>query len=252
MRDEDETEAEERDPRWAQVARLVVGVISDSDHGDDLGTVLTRLIRELVDVLPAGEAGLLLLDDDQHPGLAAATDTAAHRLEVQQLTTGEGPCIEAIHTGRLVLVTDLERPARFPDLAGAAVADGFRSILAVPMRANADLLGCVNFFFRSPQVSDDAARRAQDVVDVVALSIATREQLHDATQLADQLARALQSRIVIEQAKGVLAERLDVSLDEAFGVMRRFARTRRMALPVLARKVVSRQIAIAEVLEDLV
>jgi GAF domain-containing protein len=232
--------------REARLAHLMVDLI-DSDGQQDAFEVLDRMLHALVAMVSAAGAGLMLLDGRGRPGLVACTDESARHLELYQLQRCDGPCLEAIESGEPVVLHELASEARWPEFARGAASRGFGAVLAVPMRAEAAVVGSVNVFFQAPQVAAEATRGAQTLVDAAALAIATRQRLQAAATLADQLTHALQSRVAIEQAKGVLAEHYGLGVEEAFGMLRGYARARRTALVAAAEALVSREITADEV-----
>lgn len=232
--------------REVELARLITSLVDPSDDDHDDYEALDRLIHALVDVLPAAEAGVLLLDHECRPGLVASTDDSSKHLELYQLQRHDGPCVEAVESGERI-VDDLGLTDRWPQFTSAALALGFRSVLAVPMRSHGTVVGGVNIFFRSGAVTEASIRTAQVLVDAGAVAITARRRLEQATSEAEQLTRALRTRVLIEQAKGVLAEHAGTSVEEAFGVLRGFARARRIKLVAAAEAVAKREVPPAAV-----
>jgi GAF domain-containing protein len=215
-------------------------VLADTLVDDyDVVDLLDRLVTGCVDLLGVTAAGLLL--DDQRGNLAvvASSNEEAHLLEILQLQADEGPCLECIRTGVSVGSVDLQAERRWPAFAQAATEAGFRSVVAVPMRLRDQVIGALNLFQATPTPLPALDQRlAQALADVATIGILQQRTAHRSTQLAEQLQHALNSRIVIEQAKGVLAERNNVGMDRAFDLLRRYSRNRNTKLVDVALAVV--------------
>jgi GAF domain-containing protein len=206
----------------------------------DIVDLLDQLVARCVNLLGVTAAGLLL--DDQRGNLAvvASSDESTRLLEIFQLQTNEGPCLDCVRSGSAVSSDDLhDDDERWPRFVPAAVDAGFRSVVAVPLRLRDQTIGGLNLFHARPDpISNDDRRLAQALADVATIGILQRRSTHRTTQLAEQLQHALSSRVAIEQAKGVLAERRNVGMDEAFGALRGYARTHNLKLTDVALAVV--------------
>ena len=206
----------------------------------DVVDLLHQLVDACVNLLGVTAAGLLL--DDQRGNLAvvASSNEETRLLEVLQLQSDAGPCLDCVRTGAPVSVDDLNADQdRWPAFAAAAMSIGFRSVAAVPLRLRTETLGALNMFHSAPQpVALSDRRLAQALADVATIGILQRRSTHRSTMMAEQLQHALNSRIVIEQAKGVLAERNGVDMDAAFTALRRYARNHNRKLSELALDVV--------------
>ncbi|MCU1672717.1 MAG: transcriptional regulator [Frankiales bacterium] len=206
----------------------------------DVVDLLDRLVVTAVALLDVTAAGLLL--DDQRGNLAvvASSSEETRLLEVFQLQSQQGPCLDCVSTASPVssgdLATDL---ARWPVFVPAAQEAGFGAVLAVPMRLRAQTIGALNLFQAEPVLpAPENARLAQALADVATIGILQQRSAHRSSMLAEQLQNALNSRVGIEQAKGVLAERRGVSMEAAFAVLRRHARDRNLKLSEVAQQVV--------------
>lgn len=174
--------------------------------------------------------------------LVASSSEETRLLEIFQLQSNEGPCLDCVHTGTAVTSGDLEADrSRWPVFVPEALAAGFRSVTAVPLRLRDETIGGLNMFSDTAMLlADDDRDLAQAFADVATIGILQQRSAHRTSVLAEQLQRALNSRVVIEQAKGVLAERDGVSMDVAFATLRKHARDHNQKLGDVAVAVVRR------------
>jgi transcriptional regulator with GAF, ATPase, and Fis domain len=218
----------------------------------DLNDVLDQLSHACVDLLHATAAGILLSDGGSTLRVVAASDESSHLLEVFQLQAQSGPCLEAFATGTSVAVPDLAAAIdRWPEFVPRAAALGFRSVHAFPMRLRSEIIGAVNLFHEHPtELAPADAQIAQALADISTISVIQLRRLREREHVAEQLQLALNSRIVIEQAKGVLSEVGQVDMGPAFDALRRYARDRNLRLSSVAADVVSRELDAATVLTN--
>lgn len=211
-------------------------LVDDFDVVDFLHQVTVRCAQ----VLGVSAAGVLLADQRGALRVVAASTEQTRLLELLQLQTDEGPCPECFHTGRPVAVADLTTAAsRWPRFAAEARQIGFNSVHALPMRLRMDVIGTLNLFGIQPGALDeDTIRLGQALADVATIGLLQARAIQHRETLAEQLQTALNSRIVIEQAKGVIAERRHLAMDESFTLLRSTARTSNRQLSELARAVV--------------
>jgi GAF domain-containing protein len=200
-------------------------------------------IREIVHtthtMFDVDGAGLMLADADQHlRGVAASDDRFAH-LEELQIRHQEGPCIDAFETKELIGAEDLTGDPRWPSFSGAAIERKVRAVLASPLPYNQDAVGVVAVMSEDPRPWSPAGELALlAFTDLAALLIASMMQSEERTGLALQLQGALDSRQVIEQAKGVLMERRGLPARAAYDQLRAQARAQRRKLGVVCAEVV--------------
>ena len=206
----------------------------------DVIELLMVLSRRCVESLDVDEAGVMLTDVNGHLHVAASSSERARLLELFELQNDEGPCLDCFRSGEPVASSDLGAPdGRWPRFAAEALEAGFRSAHALPMRLRGQVIGALNLFSaRSLELPDDDARVAQAFADIATIAILQEWQLREQVRVAGQLQAALDSRVIIEQAKGVIAERHDVDMESAFAMLRTSARNTNRRLSDLARDVV--------------
>jgi GAF domain-containing protein len=206
----------------------------------DVIDFLHVLTERCVELLGVTAAGLLLTDGQGTLQVVAASSERSRLLELFQLQTDQGPCVDCFHTGAPVSVADLRAASRWPRFVEAAAEVGFRSVHAVPMRLRTEILGALNFFNVDPGPIDDSTLRVgQALADVATIGLLQQRAIHRRDALTEQLQSALNSRILIEQAKGVLAERLGLDTADAFTLLRSSARSQNRKLSELATAVVN-------------
>jgi GAF domain-containing protein len=228
--------------REALLARTLVELADNLVDDFDIVELLTTLSDRCVEVLDIAAAGIMLVGPEGDLRVMTSSSDAMRVVELFEVQAQEGPCLDCYRTGEAVLHHDLSAPdGPWPGFAAVAVAAGFRAADAVPMRSRSHVIGALNLFRTEPGALD-----ASDVVVAQALAdVATIALLqHRAAVAADvvnaQLTDALNSRIVIEQAKGILAERHRVDIERAFSQMRTHARQNNRRLAQVAHDVVER------------
>ena len=242
------TAAPDRDARLAQrFVSLADTLVDDFDLVD----LLDRLVQSCVDLLEVTAAGLLLVDLRGELQPVAASTEATRILELFQLQTAEGPCLDCVRTGEAVTVPHIDAMQdRWPRFAQAVAESGFVSVHALPMRLRRETIGSLNLFRAAhPPLTANEQRIAQALADVATIGILQQRSLHRASQLADQLQSALNTRVVVEQAKGVLAEYGGVDMAAAFGALRRHARNTNQKLGDTAQQLVHGTIAPERVID---
>jgi transcriptional regulator with GAF, ATPase, and Fis domain len=204
--------------------------------GFDVIDFLHVLTDRSVQLLDVSAAGLLLADPRGQLRVVAASSEAARLLELFQIQDDQGPCLDCYRTGRPVGAPDLAAAARrWPRFAAAARQAGFGAVQALPMRLRAQIIGALNLFRAVPGAfAAGDVRIGQALADVATISLLHERGMRRSDTLNEQLQIALNSRVIIEQAKGKLAERLGLDMDQAFSLLREFARSRNLRLSDLA------------------
>jgi transcriptional regulator with GAF, ATPase, and Fis domain len=204
--------------------------------GFDMIDFLHVLTDRSVQLLDVSAAGLLLADPRGELRVVAASSEAARLLELFQIQNDQGPCLDCFRSGRPVQSVDLAAEAqRWPRFAPAAREAGFVAVQALPMRLREQVIGALNLFRAHPGPYDPAdIRVGQALADVATISLLQERSMRHNDTLNEQLQTALNSRVIIEQAKGKLAERLGLDMDQAFNLLRDYARTSNRRLSDLA------------------
>ena len=228
-------------PREAQVLDAMVKLV-DSLLGDfDIVDLLTELTERCAEVLDIAAAGLLLADPLHQLRLLAATSEQARELELFQLQADEGPCVHSYATGQPVSVADLKNATTgsWPRFVPAALDAGFTSVHAVPMRAAGNMLGALGLFGTRPGELNDADLLVAQTLAHIACVAILQEKAPTPSTVIPQLRSALTSRTVVEQAKGFLRESLGVPVEEAFTLLRAYARANGKHLTDVARRLMT-------------
>jgi len=216
-------------------------LVDDFDVIDFLHTTAQRCVQ----LLAVDAAGVMLADQRGRLQATAASSENARLLELFELQTDTGPCLDAFRTGAPVVNADLQAGTeRWPQFAEAARLTGFVSVHALPMRLRSTVIGVLNLFCAHPGPLGDAdIRTGQALADIATIGILAQRHLRQAELLATQLQHALTSRVVIEQAKGVMAERLGIGVEAAFALLRAHARSHNLGLSDIARDIAIRAAA---------
>jgi GAF domain-containing protein len=211
----------------------------------DVIDFLHGLAERSVEILDVSAAGIMLADLDGRLRHAACSNEQMRLVELFELQLEEGPCFDAYGQSAPVRsATPEDVQARWPEFAVRAFEAGFQAVSAVPMRLRADVIGALNLFSSRPaQLSDDDIRVAQAMADVATIGILQERTISNVRSLSAQLERALESRIVVEQAKGIVAERRKVNVDSAFELIRAFARRHNRLLGETARSIIDGHLA---------
>jgi len=211
-------------------------MVDDFDVIDFLHMLTDRSAR----LLSVSAAGVVLADPRGQLRVAAASSDEAGLIELFQVQNDQGPCLDCFRTGQPVTAADLAGPGqRWPRFAASAARAGFRSVDALPMRLRDQVIGALNLFSAGVGPLGLAELRiGQALADVATIGLLQERTVRRAETLAEQLQAALNSRVVIEQAKGKLAERTGLDMNQAFTLLRQRARNTNERLTDVARYVI--------------
>ena len=206
----------------------------------DVVELMQTLVDQTVSLLDADAAGLMLADQRGGLQVMASSSEQTRLLELFQLQNNEGPCLECYRSGRHVPVEDLHAEVeRWPRFVPEAQRQGFNSVHAIPLRLRTDTIGALNLFHSRPStLSEEDLRVGQSLAGVATIGILQERAIQRTETLSEQLQAALNSRVIIEQAKGVLGERQKLDMDAAFALLRTYARNNNLRLGEVARGVV--------------
>jgi GAF domain-containing protein len=208
----------------------------------DVLDLLNVLVERCVDLLGVAAAGLLFADGQDQLRLAVSSSESARLLELYQLQNHQGPCLDCYRSGLPVSIGSMEEAhSRWPRFAAAASREGFVGVLALPLRWRGQVIGALNLFDAKDGILADPTVTpvAQSMADVATIAILQERIGKEREILNEQLQSALTSRVVIEQAKGVLAARLEIEMQEAFEALRKRSRDNRRRLVEVAEEVVN-------------
>jgi GAF domain-containing protein len=212
-------------------------LVADFDAVEFLHTLVERAVL----LLEADACGIMLAEPHGGLEVVAASSHQIRLVELFELQADEGPCLEAFHTGLAVTKDDLEDMRRaWPRFTRRLEEAGFASAQAVPMRLRDEVVGALNIFRLAPgALSVPDMKLARALTDVATVGLLQERAIRSRDLLAEQLQAALHSRVLIEQAKGVLAERTGLEVDQAFTVMRTHARRHQIPLRAVAADVIT-------------
>jgi GAF domain-containing protein len=211
----------------ARLSDMFVEVADTLVDEFDLVMFLETLSRHVADIGGAESVGLMLADHRGALRFMAASNESGAMLDLFQLQNHEGPCLDCFTSREPVVNADLSQAMdRWPIFAPRAVAAGFSAVHAFPMRLRNEIIGTLNIFELGNQaLSDEDSKVIQGMADIATIAILQERAVARAEALTEQLQGALNSRIVIEQAKGALSRIEGVSVDDAFEIMRSRARS---------------------------
>jgi GAF domain-containing protein len=234
---------DDRRYRESLLARAFMRLADTLVEEFDVVDFLQGLSADSVEILQAEAAGVMLADPRGGLRLLASSEERMRILELFEIQDAQGPCFEAFGSGRTVQASAAESRRRWPLFAPRASAAGFERMCAVPLRVRRNVIGALNLF-RSADVpfSDADLEIAQAMAGVAAIALIQERALRERTMVTEQLEVALRSRVVIEQAKGMLSEYLSTTVDDAFGLLRTYARENNLRLTAVAAAVVDRQV----------
>jgi GAF domain-containing protein len=228
--------------REGQLVETFVTLADTLVVGYDIVDLLHTLVERSALLFDASAVGIILTAGNGDLEVVASTDERTRLVEILQLRAGAGPCVECVTTGRAVAVPDLDVVApRWPVFRAGALEQGFRSMHAVPLHLRTTTIGSLNLFWdRLGGLGAEDLRTVQALADTATIGILQERAIRENSVARAQLQHALDSRVVIEQAKGVIAFTHDVDMSEAFTMLRNHARSRSLPLADVAAAVVGR------------
>lgn len=220
-----------------EMLRRFAATMSDSFEVNDM---LYQLGDTAMAILDADGAGVSLAARDGHLRFVTATDRSLTELEMVQESEQEGPCVEAFRRNEVVLVSDIAAEPRWDRYRQAARHADYQAVVGMPLVVGEHRLGSLNLYQRRIRTwSDDDIDAVRTLADIATAYIVRAGELVEARTIADQLQRALDSRVIIEQAKGIISNRHEISVSEAFDVLRSHARRQRRPLREVSTDVVA-------------
>lgn len=233
--------------REDDIVAAFVSMAGSLAQGHDVNELLTQLAADCARLLDVSAAGLLIADQRGALHVVAASSESVADLEAFQAQRAQDPCHTCYLDGQPVNVPDLAAAAqRWPDFAAVAAKAGILSVHAVPMRVRDAVVGALNLFGTTPGALNEAdLRLAQGLADVATVALVQDRAAADKNLVTEQLQNALDSRIVLEQAKGVLSYTGDLNMEEAYAALRKYARNHNVQLTDLARALVDRAVPAA-------
>ncbi len=229
--------------REAVLARAFVRLADTLASDFDVVDFLHGLSADSVEILQAEAAGVMLADPCGGLRLIASSDERMRLLELFELQGAQGPCLDAFSSGRAVQASAAASRARWPVFAPQASSAGFQVMCAVPLRVRNNVIGALNLFRGSDEpFTGPEMEIAQAMAEMAAIGLIQERALRERHLLAEQLQAALNSRVIIEQAKGMLAEYLSMTVDDAFKLLRNYARDHNRKLSEIASDVVDRKL----------
>jgi GAF domain-containing protein len=233
--------------RERRMLHAIVRLMGDATGGGDLDERLQILVDECVALFDVDAAGLILFGRSGDLHVAASTGHYGALLELLQVEAGEGPCLEAARTGEVIAVPEVAAvEKRWPHFSRSATDAGYASAHSVPLRFKKSVVGSFNLFGQrvGPFDPDDLAA-ARALADIATINILQHRAHNDVVQTQAQLQAALDSRTVIEQAKGWIANGNSVSLDTAYLALRDYSRRNRLPMAEVALGVLSRRLTLS-------
>lgn len=235
--------------REARLNAAFVTVADTLTADYDVVDLLHTLVTECTAIVGATAGGLMLADAVGQLQLIASTNESVELVELMQLAAGAGPCVDCFTLGTPVSVPDIAvSREQWPDFSAAALAQGFRSVHATPMKLRGEVIGTMNLFQEeNGALTERDAAVVQALADVATIGVLQQRIATESHIVAQQLQRALDSRVLIEQAKGALAEALNMTMEQAFTALRSYARNHNLTLHEVAGGITSRRLSSHEI-----
>jgi GAF domain-containing protein len=236
------------DNREEWLARTFVELADTLVADFDVIDFMSVVVERCAELLGVAEVGISLVAARGELRVMASSTERVRAVELVEFQSDEGPCRDCLISGEQVLNQRLDRSAeRWPRFTAGAREAGFQMVHALPLRLRSDVIGAMNIF--SPDLREllpEDVNLLQALADAATIGILQERAVKHGTELAGQLQGALNSRIVIEQAKGIVAERRQVDMETAFAMLRRHARSNRIQLSDVARAVIDKSISVMD------
>ncbi|WP_314451301.1 GAF and ANTAR domain-containing protein [uncultured Microbacterium sp.] len=228
-------------PREKELVDTFVELADTMVNGYDIVDLLYRLVTRCAQILGAADAGILIPDSHGSLEVVASTSERGQLISLLQLNEAQGPCLEAYHSGQPVTVDDFDAIRhRWPRFAEAAGEQGYTWMHAIPLRLRDEVIGSLNLFGDQPgALTAEDALAARGLADIATIGILHERAFQEMHLARTQLQHALDSRIVIEQAKGILSHTHGVDMEEAFRLLRDRARSTQRKLADVSREIIA-------------
>lgn len=232
--------------RQTQLLEAFVMLADSLVAGFDSIDLLQALVDKSIELFDAADAGIILANDSFELEVLASTSERSRLIGLLQLANDQGPCLEAYATRAVVSVPDIDAETkRWPVFARQAIESGYHSVHAIPLRLRNTSLGSLNLFRETTGVLNEGdAVAAQALADVATISLLQERTLRETDVAREHLQRALDSRVVIEQAKGVISFTRGVDMDDAFRLIREHARANHLRLVDVSHSIVERELVL--------
>jgi transcriptional regulator with GAF, ATPase, and Fis domain len=229
-----------------RLARVFVELADTLVDEFDALDFLSTLTERSVELINANAAGVILADARGVLHVVASTSDRAQLLELLELQNDEGPCLDCLQTGHAVVnVGAGESRERWPRFSAALTEVGFASAHAIPLRLRDSVVGAMNLFCTADShLSEDDVAMGQALADIATIGLLQERAVRQSGLIAEQLQTALDNRVLIEQAKGVLMASAEIDVDQAFRLMRDYSRRNSHAVKDIARQVVNRTLSV--------
>ncbi|ALG06976.1 GAF and ANTAR domain-containing protein [Kibdelosporangium phytohabitans] len=227
--------------REARLLRAFVEMADTLVDDYDVIDLMHQLVDHCVDLLDADAAGLMLVNQRGGLRLLAWSNERTRQLELIQIQQGEGPCLDCVNSGEPVLIADLRTTGdRWPQFTPEALRAGIASVHAIPLRLRRDTIGALNLFGLRPNpLPPEHVRVARALADTATIGILQERAIHRGEVLTEQLQTALNNRVAIEQAKGIISYAANLDIDEAFHALRTYSRNNNIRLSDIANQLVT-------------
>jgi GAF domain-containing protein len=231
--------------REAQLSSLLVRLADTLSEDIDLVELMTVLAEGTVSILAVDEAGVVLADPRGSLRVVASSSERMRDLELYEMQNQDGPCLECFSRGEAVLNVHLDANGddRWPHFGPRARQVGYRVVHAFPIRHRATTIGMVNAFATGgADLTPDEIQVGEAMAQMAAIGLLHQRAVLDRQTVIEQLEHALDARVTVEQAKGVLSERLGTSLLDAYGLLRNYARRNATPVTSVAAAVLTREL----------